>query len=237
MAIQMGNTAMVDTNNSKNTKRKYKLVAFDVDGTLIQGITSIWQTIHDYVGTSKDFRKKQWDNYHNGTISYAKWAQMDINYWKKLGVRIKDMIKSFSKVKLMNGAKKTIQELRKRKITLAIISGSFNIALEKVIPNSNKIFKYQLLSKIYFNKNGTIKSFVATPYDYEHKLTGLKQICKKEGISLKEAVFIGDNTNDVHIAKEAGLSIAFCPNSKEIEKASDIVIKKRDLSVILKYVI
>ena len=39
---------------------KYKLVCFDVDGTLIDNITFSWQLFHDYFKTNMGFRKAQY---------------------------------------------------------------------------------------------------------------------------------------------------------------------------------
>ena len=99
-----------------------------------------------------------------------------------------------------------------------------------------KIFDYIFFSFIEFDNNGNISKIQATEYDMMHKATALKQIAEKENIQLKDTVFIGDHHNDVEIAKIAGLSIAFCPNDEELRKVADIIIEKRDLREILKYI-
>ncbi len=136
----------------------------------------------------------------------------------------------------MKGAKETINELKKKRLKLAIISGSLNIVLEHLFPNYKKYFDYVLINKIFFDKKGKISRTNFTAYDEEKKILGLKKIAKNEKIKLEKCVFVGDHKNDVHIAKESGLSISFNSKSKELDKVCDIVIKKKDLREVLKYI-
>ena len=218
-------------------KTRYKLVAFDLDGTIISNIEFIWKTIHEHLSTDNDARKGYRDKFFRKEISYEQWAKLDVQLWKKMGARKKDILGAIKGIRLVPGALKTLHILKKKGYRLAVISGSIDIALEKVLPEYAELFDYVYLNRLYFRKDGRILRIKATRYDFEHKLTGLKDICMKEGISLAETVFIGDHDNDVQIAKKAGLAIAFCPNSRKLEKVSDVVVKKRNLAEILKYIL
>ena len=65
----------------------------------------------------------------------------------------------------------------------------------------------------------------------------MKIVAKRENISLKECVFIGDHRNDIPVMKECGLSIAFDPKDDELRKIANIVIEKKELREVLKYII
>ena len=54
-------------------------------------------------------------------------------------------------------------------------------------------------------------------------------------IPLSRCAFVGDSTNDVWIAREAGFSIAFNPNSEDLEAAADVVVRSSSLKAILPY--
>lgn len=215
---------------------KYKLIAFDIDGTIIDNITSIWMKIHTHMKIDAEKIKHHKKQFFDKKISYTDWAKLDVKLWKSLGKKKKDIISAFHDIKLMNNTKPVLLELKKRGYILVIISGSFNFAVEKVLPDYKKIFDKILINKLYFDKKGNISRLVPTMYDMEHKLTGLKKICKEYNVKLSETIFIGDNYNDVFIAEKAGLSIAFCPSSKELEKISSAVVKKKDMKEILKYI-
>ena len=137
----------------------------------------------------------------------------------------------------MEGAMETLKELKRRGFKLAVISGSLNIILEKFIPDYNDFFDDVFLNRIYFDENGWISGVEATEFDMEAKALAMKKIAEREKISLKECVFIGDYLNDMKIMQEAGLGIAFNCNYEELKKVADIVIDKKDLREVLKYVL
>ncbi len=216
---------------------KYKLVCFDVDGTLIDNVKFSWQVFHDYFQTDKNKREGAKNSFLNGEMSYLEWAEHDIGMWKEKNAKKEDFFKAIEHLSLMNGALETLQELKKNGLKLAIISGSLNVVLEKFIPDYNDFFNDIFLSRIYFDKRGNITKIEATEFDMEKKAEALKQIAEREKISLKECVFIGDYLNDMKIIQEAGLGIAFNCGHDKLKQAADVVIEKKDLREILKYII
>jgi len=139
--------------------------------------------------------------------------------WKDKGATKLEMFKAIEPLKIMNGAKETLHELKKRGFKLAIISGTISVIVEKFFPDYEKIFDDVFLNRIIFDEKGKIKEVNATPYDIDHKETALKKIAERENLSLKECVFVGDHLNDLKILKTAGLGIAFDPKAKEVEEA------------------
>ena len=216
---------------------KYKLVCFDVDGTLIDNLVISWQIFHNYFQTDKHRREDARSKFFNGEISYTQWAEHDINLWKERHAKKEDFFKAMKHLKLMNGAMETLNELKKRGLQLAIISGSLNLILEKFIPNYEEFFDDVFLNRIYFDNEGNINKVEATEFDMITKALALKKIAEREKISLKECVFVGDYLNDIKIIQEAGLGIAFNCNYDEVKKAADVVIDKKDLREILRYVL
>ena len=220
---------------------KYKLVCFDVDGTLIDFPQDhpkfSWQVFHDYFQTDEHRREDARNKFLNGKISYLGWAEHDIGMWKEVNARKEDFFKAMEPLKLMNGAMETLQELKRNNLKLAIISGSINVVLEKFIPNYNEIFNAVFLSRIYFDEEGNIAKVEATEFDMDKKAEALKQIAKREKIRLEECVFVGDYLNDIKIIREAGLGIAFNCQHDELKKISDVVIEKKDLREVLKYIL
>ena len=216
---------------------KYKLVCFDVDGTLIDNVKFSWQIFHDYFQTDEHRREDARNNFFNGKITYKQWAEHDINLWKEKNAKREDFFKAINHLKLMEGAMETLNELKKKNFKLAIISGSLNVVLERFIPNYEKYFDDVCLSRIYFDNDGGISKVDATEFDMDGKALALKRIAEREKISLKECVFVGDYLNDIKIIQESGLGIAFNCMHDELKKIADVVVEKKDLREILKYVL
>ena len=216
---------------------KYKLVCFDVDGTLIDNVKFSWQIFHDHFQTDRHRREDAKNRFFNGQITYKEWAEHDINLWKERDAKKSEFFKAIGHLRLMNGAMETLKELKKSGIKLAIISGSLNILLEKFIPNYEEFFDDVFLSRIYFDEDGSISKVEATEYDLDGKALALRKIAEREGISLKECVFVGDYLNDFKIIQEAGLGIAFNCQHDELKKVADVVIDKKDLREVLRYIL
>lgn len=216
---------------------RFKLACFDLDGTIIDETIFIWQTIHDNLNTDKEKRKKEVDDFYSGRISYEEWAKSDIKLWKEAGADKEKIMEIIRPLKLMPGALETLKELKKLGLKLAIISGSIDTALEYVLPDYKEFFDDVLINKMVYGNDGSILDVEATRFDIEHKATGLKEICKREGISPDDCVFVGDNHNDIHIAELAGFSIAFNCKSESLAEVADVVIEKKDLREILKHII
>ena len=215
---------------------KYKLVAFDVDGTLVDELQYIWVLIHNEIGVDLGKVNEMTEKYYKKEISYKEWADHDIQLWVEKGVTKKELMDIINKLKLMNGAIETLEELKKKGYKLAVISGGLDIVLDYFIPDAEKIFDHILIDKLVFDEDGKLTGGLVPEEfdDIENKADILEKLAKKEGVSLDECVFVGDSDNDVEVMKAAGLAIGFNP-TKKIEKISDVVIKKKDLREILKY--
>lgn len=216
---------------------KYRLVCFDVDGTLVDNVVYSWDIFHNHFKVDMKRRENARKQFFDGRISYEEWALHDMGLWKGNGAKKKDFLEAIKPLKLMNGAVETIRELKKRNLKLGIISGSIDIILETLMPYYKKYFDDVFLNKLVFDKNGNISDLKITPFDIYGKAEAMKLIARRENIGLKECVFVGDHRNDIPVMKECGLSIAFDPKDDELRKIADVVIEKKDLRGVLRYII
>jgi len=213
---------------------KFKLVMFDMDGTLIKG-RGIF-TIAEKKGFIDDLWKYIKDpslQYYEKSIEIAKLSK---------GFKKNEYLEIFQKVPLQDHIYDILKELKKKKITTAIATDSYQILADdlkhrlgidyafanKLITNDDiitgelKIHNRDLIEDICNRKIYSIcKSCV------------LEQLCKDIKISLDEAVAIGDGIVDIGMIKKAGLGIAYnAPD--EVKKYADVVTD--DLRIILDYI-
>ena len=67
---------------------QYKLICFDLDGTLVDDTVYIWKTLHDAFDVPEDLRRRHYEEYMNGRITYAQWFETDLDAWhEEDGVR------------------------------------------------------------------------------------------------------------------------------------------------------
>jgi phosphoserine phosphatase len=215
----------------------YKLICFDVDGTLVDNLTFSWQLFHDYFQTDKHRREDAKNKFLDGTISYSQWANHDLEMWKSAGATKKELLDALGILIPMQGAIETLEELKKNGLKLAVISGSINIVLEKVFPDYQEIFDFVYLSSIKFDSGGNIMGMDVTKFDMDNKAVALKEIADKLSIPIEKCVFVGDYLNDLKAIELAGLGIAFNSSEERLKKAADIVIENKDLREILKYIL
>jgi HAD superfamily PSPase-like hydrolase len=210
---------------------QYKLVCFDLDGTLIDDTIYIWQTLHEAFGVPKDERQQHHSDYMAGRISYAEWFATDIAAWRRLGKSREDIVAVVQDLSVMNGAIATLEALKAHGHRLAVISGSIDIVIDTLL--GRDFFDDVFINRLHFDTAGAIIGGEPTPYDMEHKATGLQAIADRKNLDISECAFVGDNENDVHIAELAGFSISFNSKSRKLDSICDVVIDNKDLRDIL----
>ena len=68
-----------------------------------------------------------------------------------------------------------------------------------------------------------------TPYDLDGKADGLRALARQENLTPEQTAFIGDNDNDIWIAKAAGLAIAFNCKSDALRSICHAEVTVKDL--------
>lgn len=203
-----------------------KLIAFDLDGVLVDGKGS-WQEVHHALGTDER-AKIHSDEYYSGGITFDEWARKDASLWH--GTEIERIREILYNVNLMPGVSETIPRLRNR-YKIAIISGGLNILADRLKGEYN--FDHAVANELLV-ENGVVYG-INQIVDFQGKGRILEKIAGYYGISVQECAAIGDFTNDIPMFKVAGFRIAFNPKNEEIVKFADEVIYEKDLRRILDF--
>lgn len=213
---------------------RFPLVCFDLDGTLVDDTIFIWKTLHERLGTDPVVRRQAREDYFAGRISYRRWFEVDLELLSAVGATEQRIRAVLDELRPMTGAHETLAELRRRGHKLAIISGSLDIVVHHLFGDLE--LDHLLINTIEFDTRGRIAGGEPTPYDLEGKADGLVEVCRREGLSTEQAAFVGDNSNDLWIARAAGLAIAFNCKSDELRRVCAAEVAGSDLRPVLELI-
>ena len=217
--------------------RRFDLVAFDVDGTLVHHPEdkTVWEVLNHRFTGSEDQNVGRYDLYKRGKSSDAEWVALDIGSWRDAGATRETITGSFGALTLVDGARETLDALKALGARLAVISGTLDVMLDTLFPDHP--FDEVYTNHIAFDAEGRIAHWRATPFDMDGKGIALRSIALRESIPLSRCAFVGDHANDLAAARVAGFSVAFNPKSPELEAAASAVVRSRDLRDILPHLV
>lgn len=213
---------------------KFKLVAFDMDGTLLKRRTIF--VFAERFGFTKDLLRII---NNDGKKSYLK--SIEIAKYLK-GINGEELIDIFRSIPIQNHVETVIEELKKRRIKIALITNSYQfvaddlkerLGIDYAFANNLIIDKGIVTGELILNNKDLSENFNGCKIHSICKGCVLEALCKKLEITLDEAIVVGDGIVDTCMIKKAGLGIAFNA-PKLVQKHADIITD--DMSVILKHI-
>lgn len=201
---------------------KYKLIVFDIDGTITRHISS-WRYIHERLNIWDALAHKYQDKFLAGKISYRKFCELDAAHWK--GMSEKKLYDIFKEIKYSKNAKKAIRALKKKKFKLVAISTGLQFMTDRVKKELG--FDYVLGNRLD-TRSGELTGGVTINISHGAKGRTVKALLKRFGVKASEMIAVGDSDGDIPMMKLAGYSIAFNPASEKVEMAADYVAKSDD---------
>jgi phosphoserine phosphatase len=217
--------------------RSLDIVAFDVDGTLVaspNGFT-VWEILNERFTGTAEHNEERYALYKQGKLSYAEWVALDIGGWRDAGATRDDLVAGFEPLRLIPGTREALCALRQAGLRLFAISGTLDLMLLTLYPDHP--FEEIYANHIGFDDEGRITHWRATPFDMAGKAEALRALALREGVPLERCAFVGDSSNDVWIAREAGFSIGFNPKADDLEQAVDAVVRSDDVRDILPHLL
>ena len=224
---------------TNKTKKEIKLAVFDIDGTIVRSKngSSIFRLLDSRKGLGKEaqeLREKYKDNLDEARL--LEWSIKSFELYQKHRVTQDDILElAISHLKPALGLKKMINYLHKNGIKIAVVSGSIKNAFDIFAEANNIKIDYEFISNHYiFDKNGRLVDKEIHNYNFSGKVKAISEICKNEGISLDNVLFIGDGVNDKDALREVGLGIAFNTDDVEVIESANVHVKGKSFSSILK---
>ena len=203
---------------------KYRLAAFDMDGTLLQK-RSIF-----VVAEKLGIIDKVMSIINSDVFNFEK--TLEIARLLK-GVKKDDFIKIVDSIPFHDGVEKLIRELKKQGIKTAIISAGYNLASDTVRKKLD--IDFALSNKLRVDRNGFLtgetemynKNIVRIKNHCRSysicKSDALRDLCMRLNINISETIAVGDGPVDIYMLRESGLGFAYRA-PPEVQKAADIKI-------------
>lgn len=213
----------VQTRRADKKSVRHRVVAFDLDGTLIKNIRFSWQVLRDKLGIVSSDNLKRKADFESGAFNYEDWCRYDCEELSKYGLTrrlareaVEDAIKNGAR--LTENLRDGIARLKAQGCTVALISGGADCVLYGFIPDADKLFDAVFINRFVFDDgdDGKLLDIIPTRYDgssdcfgVDGKEGALKKLCSETGTRMNEAVFVGDDTNDLGVMESAGLGIFY----------------------------
>jgi len=212
---------------------KFKLVIFDMDGTLLKGRTIF--IFAEEKGFKEDLLRIISSNVkpYEKTIEIAKFLKdMDS----------KELLEIFRNIPLQEDVEKVVKKLKKEDIITAIATDGYQfvaddlrkrLGIDYAFANNLITEKGIITGEVVLHNTNLTEDFIGHEVYSICKSCVLEQLCNEFGIPEDETMAVGDGIVDICMLEKAGLGIAF--NAPEIvQKHADVVTN--NMNVILKHI-
>ncbi|MCP8304244.1 MAG: HAD-IB family phosphatase [archaeon] len=160
------------------------------------------------------------------------------------GLEAKEILDTIKKIPLMTGALETIDRIKEKGYRMGVISDSYTIATSYLTERLDMDFHMANELEV---QQGIVTGRIFTPLGWEQANCSCRRsICKRfflrkfansMRVSISNCIAIGDSLADWCMLEEAGIGIAFDPKDQDLAKYADAVVKEKDLTHVLGWIL
>jgi len=210
-----------------NKNPSYKLVIFDLDGTLTQE-RSIWEYIHKQLGKWYGFAEEYQNQFLSGKISYERFCELDAEVWK--GMRVEELLEIVKTVSFHHGADELINYLKNKGLKLSMVSSGLSILSHWV--HQRYGFDYSVSNDL-LHADGILTGKVKIQVYYDKKAEWVKRILNQFGVRPEEVIAIGDSVGDIDMFQMVGFSVAFNSSCQDLDRIATLCVGSQNLADII----
>ncbi len=183
-------------------RRNRRLVAFDMDSTLIEA--EVIDELAKEAGVGDQVAAIT-ESAMRGELDFSQSFQKRVGLLKGLPEAVLERVSS--RLVMTEGAEKLIRNLKMLGYKTAILSGGFTYFASHL---QNKLgIDYIYANNLDIQDGKVTGEVTGTIVDGKRKAELLHEIAAKEGIQLQQVIAVGDGANDLPMLSAAGLGIAF----------------------------
>ena len=225
-----------------------KIVFFDMEGTLFRGTgthadgtrsVSAWPLLAERLSPRANAAENaHYEKWKRGEYaSYLPWMEDTSRIFKQEGMTKDFFEQTLNSIESVPGVKEAGGALHEKGIRTGVITGGFYEHAEKAARELG-IHHVRASCRFFWDEHGKLSHWEFEEHGQEGKVHAAQQIAAQYGISLRTCAFVGDGSNDVHIAQSVGVSIAF-NGDEELRRVATHAVNqekgKEDFRAILEY--
>jgi phosphoserine phosphatase len=227
--------SVISIMNSKNNNNRL-LIAFDMDGTLIDG--RVVFAVADRFKLSDKVREIQ----RNRTLYGYEQSRNIARLFT--GISADDITKAIESISLMKNCEKVVRELKEQGHVLGIISDSYDIAANYIAEKLN--FDFCEANMLELDGNRKLTGNINMPLGWQKigcycnisvcKRYFLEKNVQRFQIGSGCTVAIGDTKSDLCMIEKAEIGIAFMPKHRILEERANFSIKEPDFANLRQFI-
>ena len=219
-----------------------RAVVFDCDGVLSYNGSS-WQLIHEYFGTGENDggeHQEKLEMFLDGKISEEEFVAHDIQLWRGVSPQIHrdDIMRCYSGVGLIEGAREVVESLQARGVFVAIVSSGVDMFVG-AIANMLKVDDWAA-NGFEWDENGWLVKGLPTRVLSHDKGLMVGKLARINGFDSSEIISVGDSSSDLSMMIEGSQFVGFNPRRTRakvaFEEAGVPIIAEKDLRLIWPFI-